>query len=63
MQHLDVLLFNAFDGYKPHGRSTHGLADGFCIVGIIFVTFDVGFDKLGADQSGIMTQFYQFPCQ
>jgi hypothetical protein len=62
VQHLDVLLLNAFYRHETHVRSAHGLADRFGIVGVVLVAFHIRLDKLGADQSGIMPQFDQFPC-
>jgi hypothetical protein len=47
---LQVLLGLGFDGDKAHAGPRDGFADGFRVVGIVFVGFDVGLDELRCDQ-------------
>lgn len=54
MQALNILLFNALHGNKPHVGSLHGFTNGFSIVAVVLVALDKGFDELRADELNMM---------
>jgi hypothetical protein len=47
---LDVLLLDSFNCYKPHVWPTHRFTDGFGVVGVVLVAFDVRLYKLRSNQ-------------
>ena len=54
VQHLDVLLFRAFQRHKVHARPADGFTDGLGIVRIILVALHIRLDELRRDQAHLM---------
>ena len=58
---LDVQLFDRLDRDEAHPWPAHGPADGFGIVGVVLVAFDVGFHELRGDQFDRVTHLGEDP--
>lgn len=46
----------ALDRDKAHRGSSHGFADGFGIVGVVFATLAIGTDELGGHEPGLVAE-------
>ena len=47
---LNILLGDRFNGNKPHSRTCNRFTNGFSIVGVVFVGFNIRFYKLWRHQ-------------
>jgi hypothetical protein len=61
VQVQDGLLLWELGLHKPHARPLYRLADGFCIIAVVFVRSQVRFDKGWRHHSNGMSQPGQFP--